>query len=100
MRLKLLACTQIVFLLVFGTLIDDHIDPFEAKPCQIAHDRIDMLLLGAIGVKVFDAQHHLIGNERRDKGREDIADMEPSRRARCKTTAKMRPFHLISFCDR
>ena len=68
----------VAFLLVFGTLIDDRTCPFEAEPLKIAHDRIDMLLLGALGVKVFDAQHHLLGNERRDKRREDIADMEPS----------------------
>lgn len=78
LRLELLACTPIPFLLLFSTLIDDRTCPFEAEPLKIAHNRIDMLLLGAIGVKVFDAQHHLIGNERRDKGREDIADMEPS----------------------
>ena len=78
LRLEFLACVPITLLLVFGTLIDDRTCPFEAEPLKVAHDRIDMLLLGAIGVKVFDAQHHLIGNERRDKRREDIADMEPS----------------------
>lgn len=78
LRLEHLACMLVAFLLVWGTLMDDRIDPFEPEPCQIAHDRIDMLLLGAIRIEVFDAQHHLIGNERRDKGREDIADMEPS----------------------
>lgn len=78
LRLKHLARMPVAFLLVFGTLIDDRTCPFEAEPLKIAHDRIDMLLLGAIGVKVFDAQHHLIGNEGRDKRREDIADMEPS----------------------
>ena len=78
LRLELLACVPITLLLLFSTLIDDRIGPFEAEPLKIAHDRIDMLLLGAIGVKIFDAQHHLIGNERCDKRREDIADMEPS----------------------
>lgn len=77
LRLEHLACTQVAFLLLFGTLIDDRTCPFKAEPLKIAHDRIDMLLLGTIGVKIFDTQHHLISNERRDKGSEDIADMEP-----------------------
>lgn len=76
LRLERLACTQIARLLLFGALIDDRICPFETEPLKIAHDRIDMLLLGTIGVKIFDTQHHLIGNERRDKRSEDIANME------------------------
>ena len=76
--LERLACMPIAFLPVFGALIDDLTCPFEPEPLKIAHDRIDMRLLGTIRVKVFDAQHHLIGNDRRDKRREDIADMEPS----------------------